>query len=109
LRDFEDEVRRDIERFFEEKKRELGVEARLQLEFLDHAPIVGKNVYGEAFPFEKPPRVSIEMFAPDATNKEITKVVCEELLHIKHPELSEEKIRGMVPACARVSFLDIVG
>lgn len=88
----EAEVRRDVERIFEEKRRRLGVEARLELEFLDHTPIVGKNVYGEAFPSERPPRVHIEVFAPDARTREITEIVCEELLHVKHPELSEEEI-----------------
>lgn len=96
----EREVGRDVARIFEEKRRRIGVDARLDLGFLDHAPVVGKNVYGEAFPLERPPRVRIEVFAPDATTKEMKEIVCEELLHVRHPELSEEEIRGMVPACA---------
>lgn len=95
----EAEIRHDVERIFEEKKHRLYVEARLELGFLDHVPIVGKNVYGEAFPFEKPPRVRIEVFAPDATTQEITEIVCEELLHVKHPEFSEMKIKRLVPGC----------
>jgi len=55
MRRIEVEMEREARRIFEEKKRDLGVEARLELGFLGHAPIVGKNVYGEAFPFERPP------------------------------------------------------
>lgn len=71
----------------------------LKIGFLDQAPIVGKNVYGAAFPFEKPPRAMLDIFAPDATTREITEIVCEEILHIKRPELSEEAIKRLVPAC----------
>ena len=39
------------------------------------------------------------MFALDATTKEITEIVCEELLHVKHPELSEDEVARKVPAC----------
>ena len=92
-------VRREVERIFEEKRHKLGVEARLELGFLDHVPIAGKYVYGEAFPHERPPRVRLEVFAPDATTAEITRTVCEELLHVKHPELSEEEVGRRVPAC----------
>ncbi|GAH90600.1 unnamed protein product, partial [marine sediment metagenome] len=92
------EIRRDVERIFEEKRHRLGVDAKLDLhvETVEAPPIVGENVYGEAFPFEKPPRVWMEVF-PEATTREITKIVCEELLHVKHPELSEEAIERLVP------------
>ncbi|MDI6889306.1 MAG: hypothetical protein QMC78_06475 [Methanocellales archaeon] len=79
------EVKREIERIFEEKKKKLGVEAELDLEFLDHPPVVDKNVYGEAFPERK--RVMLDVFAPDATTEEIEGIICEELGHIKYPEL----------------------
>lgn len=99
--EIEAETEEEIRRIFEEKRRRLGVEARLDLKITTDwgPPIIGKNVYGQAFPFERPPRVWIEVFAIDATTKEITETVCEELLHIKHPELSEEEIARMVPAC----------
>ena len=106
----EAEIRHDVERIFEEKKHRLGVEARLDLhvETVEAPPIVGENVYGEAFPAELPPRVWVEVF-PEATTQEITRTVCEELLHIKHPGLSEDEIAKMVPACARMSFFDLLG
>jgi len=85
LNKIETEVRREIEKIFDEKKKKLGVEAGLDLEFLDHTPIVDKNVYGEAFPERK--RATLDVFAPDATTEEIESIVCEELVHIKHPEL----------------------
>ncbi|MBA7680298.1 hypothetical protein ES703_88612 [subsurface metagenome] len=93
-------IRRDVERIFGEKRRRLEVDAKLDLhvETVEAPPIVDENVYGEAFPFEKPPRVWMEVF-PEATTREITKIVCEELLHIKHPGLSEEEVGRMVPAC----------
>jgi len=101
VRGLERELRREVERIFEEKRRKLGVEARLDLhvETIEAPPVVGENVYGEAFPFERPPKVWVEVF-PEATAREIARVVCEELLHVKHPELSEEEIGRLVPGCA---------
>ena len=89
----EAEIKKEVKRLFEDKKRKLGVDASLDLKVTRSVwgpPVVGENVYGEAFPFEKPPRVWIEVFAPDATKKEIVKTVCHELSHIQHPELREE-------------------
>jgi hypothetical protein len=103
----EPKIRREVERVFESKRRKLGVEARLDLKLTRSVwgpPVVGENVYGEAFPSEKPPRVWIEIFDPeDVTNKEITKTVCEELVHVKHPELTSHGPRfwGLVRACSR--------
>ena len=101
MRGLEAEIRDEVERIFGEKKRRLGVDAKLDLhvETVEAPPIVGENVYGEAFPSERPPRVWLEVFAPDATTAEITRTVCEELLHVKHPGLSEGEIMRMVPAC----------
>lgn len=79
------EIKKQIERTFERKKKKLGVEVTLELDFLDDFPVIGEYVYGEAFPAEK--RIMLDVFAPLATKKEITKTVCEELMHIKHPEL----------------------
>lgn len=91
-----------VERIFEEKKRKLGVDAVLELKFIWETPIVDKNVYAEAFPFEIPPRVWMEVFAPDATTKEITEIVCDELVHVQHPELrhEDEEFKRRVRECA---------
>ena len=89
LKSLEIEVKKDIERIFEEKKTQLEVEAKLDVVFIDYAPIEGEFVYGEAFPFENPPRVRLEVVALDATIEEITKVLCDELIHITEPELEQ--------------------
>lgn len=89
----EAEVRDEVERIFGGAKRELGVEAKLDLHFIQRVPVVGKNVYGEAFPFEEPPRVWMEVFAPDATIEEITETIYHELIHIKYPYIGEEEAR----------------
>ena len=81
----EAEARRDIERIFEEKKRKLGIEASMKLTFLRDFPIIGEYVYGEAFPTEK--KILLEVYAPYATGRMMAKTICEELMHIKHPEL----------------------
>ena len=86
----ENELRKEIGKIFEKKRKKLGVEARLDLEFISEASIVGENVYGEAFPFETPPRIRLEVFALDATTAEITENICHELVHILHPEFREE-------------------
>lgn len=93
--ELEAEVRREVERIFEEEKRRLGVGAVLDLHFIDRTPVVGKNVYAEAFPFEEPPRVWMEVFAPDATTEEITEIVIHELGHILCPHCTEEMVERM--------------
>jgi len=95
----ESDIRTIIEKIFEEKQKSMGLEGvTLELSFPEDAPIIEKYVYGEAFPFEKPPRIMLEVVVIDATLKEIKEIVCEELVHVKHPELKhgtpelEEKI-----------------
>jgi len=91
LRELEAELRRKTEKIFEEKKRKLGVEAVLDLSFIDKVPIEEVYVYAEAFPFETPPRVWMEIVRVwDVTTREITESICEELIHIKHPQIEEE-------------------
>jgi len=102
----EAEVTREVTNIFEDRKRKLGVDASLDLKITRSvwgAPIVGGNVYGEAFPFEKPPRVWIEVFVPDATKKEIIKTLCHELIHIQYPKLKEdsEGFKKKVQTCIR--------
>jgi len=46
-------------------------------------------VFGEAFPFEEPPRVWLEVVALDASTEELSHVICDELIHIKHPEFEQ--------------------
>lgn len=104
MRELEAEVRRDVERIFEEKTRRLGVDAKLDLHVVRSVwgpPVVGENVYAEAFPLERPPRVWMEVFVPDATTEEITKTICHELIHLQHPELGEQsrEFKKRVRAC----------
>ena len=84
----QEDVRRDSERIFERKKKKLDIEATMELNFLSDSPIVGEYVYGEAFPAEK--KVVLDVYAPMATNRALTKIICEELIHVKHPELTHD-------------------
>ena len=91
----EEKVLEMIYKIFEKKKRKFGIkEVKLDLELntIGSPPIVGENVYGEAFPFENPPRIWLEIFVLDAMMKKIVKILCHELAHIKHPELPEEEL-----------------
>lgn len=104
--DLEAGTERLIRRVFREKTEELGVDAVLDLRFLQDFPVVGKYVYGEAFPFETPPKVVLEVFAPDATEQEIRSIICEELLHIKHPGLQHgEELDRLIRAC--IGYRDV--
>uniref|UniRef100_A0A7V3N6J1 M48 family peptidase n=1 Tax=candidate division CPR3 bacterium TaxID=2268181 RepID=A0A7V3N6J1_UNCC3 len=102
----EEKLKQNVERIFNEKRRWMGADnIMLQVNVASGIwgpPVVGENVYAEAFPFENPPRVWIEVW-PDATGKEITEIVCHELAHIKHPELNEEseEFKKKVKACMR--------
>lgn len=98
-REIEMKVRKDVEGFFEEKKRRLGVEASLELNFLGHTPIVGENVYGEAFPPEK--KIVLDVFAPEATDEEIIGIICHELVHLKYPEIEDysEELEEKIQEC----------
>lgn len=103
MEDPETEARRDVERIYGAAERRLGVRARLDLHVASVGvapPIVGKNVYGEAFPHEVLPRVWVEVYPLDATDREIAEVACEELLHIKHPEKTEDEVGWMARRCA---------
>lgn len=84
------DVKQKINRIFQKKKQHLGIEVKLEIHFLENAPIIGENIYGESFPFENPPRVRLEVFAPDVTRKEIIETICHELIHIKYPNLNHE-------------------
>lgn len=92
---FEEELEGDVKQIFEDNRREMGIDKiSLQVEVAMEGwgpPVVGENVYAEAFPFENPPRIWMQVW-PDATDKEIAKTVCHELIHIKRPELDEETV-----------------
>ena len=60
----------------------------MDLQFTEDAPIVDEYVYGEAFPNEN--KIWLEVVVPYASTKEITEIICHELLHIKYPELSHD-------------------
>jgi hypothetical protein len=97
-------LRQNVERILEEKRRKMGTDnLAFQIDVVTDGwgpPIVGENVYAEAFPLENPPRIWIQVW-PDATDKEIAKIVYHELLHIKRPELSEESVEKKAQAlCA---------
>ncbi|MEM3139452.1 MAG: hypothetical protein QXU17_04565 [Archaeoglobaceae archaeon] len=94
MEELETEIKKTVRRIFKREKRRLGVEAELDLRIESGwgPPIIGSNVYGQAFPFARPPRVWLEVY-PEASKREITMVVREELLHIKYPQLSEEEIQ----------------
>ena len=108
----EKELKAVVNRVFEKKRQKLGVDGvKLDVEIAEEVggpPVVGENVYGEAFPKEKPPRVWIQAW-PEATDREITKGVCDELLHIKYPELRQydehghetKKFKQKLEACVR--------
>ncbi len=105
----EKEIKQKVERIFEEKRRKIGLgEVKLEVNVVDVAtvggpPVVGENVYAQAFPNETPPRVWLEIWPLDATDKEITETICHELIHIKHPELGEEseKFKKKVQTCKK--------
>lgn len=82
-----------IRHIFEEERRKRGLQVVLLELKLTRAiwgsPIVGENVYGEAFPFERPPRVWLEVFIPDASEWQIRRTIRHELNHITHPEKEE--------------------
>jgi len=84
------DVELEIRKIFAEKSNLLGVTVNLDIHFIDNTPIVGENIYGEAFPFETPPRVWLEVFAPDVTGEDIIEMVCHELIHVKYPHLNHE-------------------
>ncbi|GBE56252.1 hypothetical protein BMS3Bbin16_00452 [archaeon BMS3Bbin16] len=85
----ERDVKKEIEWIFEDKKTKLNIDVNLEIIFIEHPTIEGSFVYGEAFPFEKPPRVRLEVVAIDATYEELNMVISDELIHIKHPEIEQ--------------------
>lgn len=92
------DLRRRIEKIFQEKSKKLGLKAKMELQFIEDAPICGEYVYGEAFPNKN--KIWLEVVAPYASIKEITNILCHELIHLKFPkldhnsELFEETVRN---------------
>ena len=81
-------LRWEMEKIFEKKTKKLGLKSNMEIQFIEDAPIGGEYVYGEAFPNEN--KIRLEVVAPDASIKEITKTICHELIHLKFPELNHD-------------------
>lgn len=96
-----DGLRNEINEVFLNRSEKLGLNPRLELNFIDDAPVEGENVYGEAFPNEN--RVWLEVVAPDASDNEILEILCHELIHLKHPEMNHDSksFEGMVRQCMK--------
>ena len=88
-----------INEIFYKKLKKLGLNAEMEIQFIEDAPIIGEYVYGEAFPDKN--KIWLEIVAPDASLKEITKIMCHELIHLKYPELGHdsEKFEKLVENC----------
>jgi predicted metal-dependent hydrolase len=71
----------------------------MNLEFIEDAPIVDEYVYGEAFPDKN--KIWIQIVAPYASVKDITQIICHELIHLKFPELDHDSniFENMVRDC----------
>ncbi|MDO9538166.1 MAG: hypothetical protein Q7J68_07590 [Thermoplasmata archaeon] len=82
------ELRDEINRMFSQKAKKLSLNPTLDLNFIEDTSIIGENVFGEAFPNEN--RVWLEVVAPDASDKQILKILCHELIHIKHPDWNHD-------------------
>lgn len=82
------ELSNEINEMFSQKAKKLGLNPKLDLNFIEDTPIIGENVFGEAFPDEN--RVWLEVVAPEASDREILKTLCHELIHIKHPDWNHD-------------------
>lgn len=96
-----DDLRSEINEIFLNRSEKLDLNPRLELEFIEEAPIEGENVYGQAFPNEN--RVWLEVVAPDASDNEILEILCHELIHLKYPELDHDlkSFKGRVKQCVK--------
>lgn len=80
-------VVREIREIFARMAQKLGLDPTFDLNFIDDTPIIGEHVFGEAFPDEN--RVWLEV-APEATDEEIQRTICHELIHLKYPEMDHD-------------------
>lgn len=87
-----------IRKIFNGKKNLLKLNnTDLDLVFIWNRPIIGENIYAQAFPNEN--RIKMEVFAPELTENDIIENVCHELIHIKNPNIDhhekkfEEKVQ----------------
>ena len=83
-----EDLRKEMEGIFYKKSKRIGLNAKMEIHLIEDAPIVGEYVYGEAFPDKN--KIWLEVVAPDASIKEITKIICHELIHLKYPELNHD-------------------
>jgi predicted metal-dependent hydrolase len=73
----------------------------MDIEFIEDSPIADEFVYGEAFPDKN--KIWIEVVAPYASMKEITQIICHELIHLKFPKLNHDSkiFEKMVRDCMK--------
>jgi len=82
------DLRKQVMKIFQKKSKKLDLNADMELHFIEDAPIGEEYVYGEAFPDKN--KIWLEIVAPFASIKQITEIICHELIHIKFPELSHD-------------------
>lgn len=85
------ELRDEISQVFSRKSKKVGLRPTLDLSFIEDAPVIGENVYGEAFPDEN--RIWLQVVAPEASDKEISEIVCHELIHLKHLDWDHDSVK----------------
>lgn len=83
-----EDLRKKMEEIFYKKSKKIEINAKMEMQFIEDAPITGEYVYGEAFPDKN--KIWLEVVAPDASIREITKIICHELIHLKYPELNHD-------------------
>jgi len=73
-----------------DKMKNMGLEnINVEINILHNTPIVGKGIYGESFPLQKPPKIKLEICPSVVNDKQINSVITDELLHVKHPEIEQ--------------------
>lgn len=91
-----EDLRKDVVKIFQKKLKKFGIQATVELYFIEDPTIVDEYVYGEAFPNEN--RIWLQVVAPYASMREIKKIICHELLHLKNPKLdhNSKKFENLV-------------
>jgi len=94
----EKKFRDDIRKRLENKRKSMGIKENIsygiEIVLNSSSPIVNCGIFGEAYPHRSPPKVELEIYPCELSEGEINKVITDELLHIKKPQLNQYEEKG---------------
>ncbi len=82
-----------IQKQIEEKKQNMNIdeeiETKIEVIIDSPSPLEDSGIFGQAHPHSDPPTIELEIYPLETSQEEIDRVITDELLHIKRPDLKQ--------------------